>query len=93
MKQPLVITRTKERERRTGMTENVALIPELCHAAELTNDMRINFRPMKTVAEHTRVGPSQRVRLMGFNKCLQSTLDTMITIKGTVIPGGHYFSQ
>lgn len=80
--QPLLITRTKERQRRAGLTENIALIPELCRATGLTEDMRTNFRLMKAVAEHTRVGPNQRVqRLLDFNKRLQRTPDSMTTMR------------
>lgn len=40
--------------------------------------MRANFRLMKAVAEHTRIGPAQRVRrLLDFNRRLINTPDSM----------------
>ena len=39
----------------------ILLIPELCHMTGLTDEMRSDFRVMKDLAVHTRVGPAQRV--------------------------------
>lgn len=79
----MLISRSKDRQRRQGQDDLIALIPELCRATGFTDEMRTNFRLMKAVAEHTRVGPAQRVRrLLAFNErirqtpeCVQALLD------------------
>ena len=48
-------------DQRRGMDGPILLIPELCHMTGLTDEMRSDFRVMKDLAVHTRVGPSQRV--------------------------------
>lgn len=76
--QPLLMSSSKERSRRGGQQELIALIPELCRATGLTDENLRNFRLMKAVAEHTRVGPANRIqRLMRFNERLRNTPDSM----------------
>ncbi|KAK7869731.1 hypothetical protein R5R35_011798 [Gryllus longicercus] len=71
--QPMLISRTKPRERRAGMSEMVYLVPELCRLTGLTDDMRANFNLMRALAEHTRVGPKMRVqKLLNFGRRLRS---------------------
>lgn len=78
MEQPLIKSRSTERRVRAGEYEVIALIPELCRPTGLTEDMRNNFRLMRTVAEYTRIGPAQRVRrLTDFNRRLHSTPDSI----------------
>ena len=43
-KQPLLVSRNTDRGRRGGQQDVIALIPELCRATGLTDDMRSNFR-------------------------------------------------
>nr|AJW77406.1 piwi-like protein 2 [Alitta virens] len=62
-RQPLLIHRPKEKDRRRGkfkMPETISLIPELCHLTGLSDDMRSNFSVMKDVGSHTRLTPTQR---------------------------------
>lgn len=76
--QPLVLSRIKEKQRKLGPPEMIALIPELCRATGLTDEMRTNFRLMKAVAEHTRIGPGLRVkRLIDFNQRIRRSTEAM----------------
>lgn len=43
-RQPLILSRSKDRQKRAGQADLIALIPELCRATGLTEDMRSNFR-------------------------------------------------
>nr|XP_033336473.1 piwi-like protein Siwi [Megalopta genalis] len=71
--QPMLVSRVKPRERRAGQTELIYLIPELCRATGLTDDMRGNFHLMRALSEHTRVAPRSRIdKLMMFNRRLSS---------------------
>ncbi|OAD55711.1 Protein piwi, partial [Eufriesea mexicana] len=70
--QPMLVTRLKPKERRSGQTELVYLVPELCRATGLTDNMRENFHLMRALAEHTRVSPRARIdKLMIFNRRLR----------------------
>lgn len=81
-RQPLILSRSKDKQRRNGQADLIALIPELCRATGLTEDMRSNFRLMKAVAEHTRIGPGQRIRrLLDFNQRLKRTPEAMEVLK------------
>ena len=51
-------------DQRRGMDGPILLIPELCHMTGLTDEMRSDFRVMKDLAVHTRVGPKDRVDTM-----------------------------
>ncbi|XP_076626994.1 aubergine [Colletes latitarsis] len=71
--QPMLVTKLKPRERRAGQAEFVYLVPELCRATGLTDNMRNNFHLMRALAEHTRVNPRSRTdKLMIFNRRLRS---------------------
>ncbi|XP_065212206.1 piwi-like protein Siwi isoform X2 [Planococcus citri] len=61
-RQPMLISKTSARDRRAGMPEMVYLVPELCIMTGLNDSMRSNYTLMRAVAEHTAVGPSDRVR-------------------------------
>lgn len=43
------------------MPETILLIPELCRMTGLTDAQRANFQLMRALANHTRVGPPQRM--------------------------------
>lgn len=45
--QPLLISLTKARERRSGEAEYVYLVPELCRLTGLTDEMRADFHLMR----------------------------------------------
>lgn len=71
--QPLLISKSKSKEMRAGLPESVYLVPELCRLTGLTDEMRQNYRLMSALAEHTRVGPSQRMsKLLNFSERLRS---------------------
>lgn len=56
------------------MAEQIALIPELCRATGITNDMRTNFNLMKACADYTRLDPmNYQRRLHTFNKRLKDS--------------------
>ncbi|XP_022818139.1 piwi-like protein Siwi [Spodoptera litura] len=69
--QPLLISRSKPRDIRAGMPELVYLVPELCRQTGLTDEMRSNFKLMKALDAHTKIGPDVRIqKLMAFNQRL-----------------------
>ncbi|XP_063975996.1 piwi-like protein Siwi isoform X2 [Diachasmimorpha longicaudata] len=72
-RQPLLVSRSSARDRRAGKDEIIYLVPELCKATGLTNDMRNDFRLMSALAEHTRVEPRKRIdKLLAFNRRLHN---------------------
>ncbi|XP_037033212.1 protein aubergine-like isoform X2 [Bradysia coprophila] len=80
--QPLLISKLKERDLRGGQTENILLIPELCRATGLTDNMRSDHRLMSAVAIYTRLAPKARVeRLNAFNQRLQNTTESVNNFK------------
>lgn len=73
MGQPLLVSRATARNIRAGMAEYILLVPELCRATGLTDEMRGNFGLMRDMSQHTRLSPAQRVeRLLKFNQRLQT---------------------
>lgn len=67
--QPLIISRSKPRDIRAGMPELVYLVPELCRMTGLSDEMRTNFKLMRALDTHTKIGPDKRVqKLMNFNQ-------------------------
>lgn len=69
--QPLLISRSKPRDIRAGMPELVYLIPELCRQTGLTDEMRANFKLMRALDVHTKIGPDMRIqKLLNFNQRL-----------------------
>ncbi|KAG8042448.1 hypothetical protein G9C98_005082 [Cotesia typhae] len=71
--QPLLVARLPMRDRRAGKDELLYLIPELCKATGLTDEMRTNYKLMAKLATFTRLTPERRIdRLLHFNKRLQS---------------------
>ncbi|XP_022814819.1 piwi-like protein Siwi isoform X1 [Spodoptera litura] len=69
--QPLLISRSKPRDIRAGMPELVYLVPELCRQTGLTDQMRNDFKLMKALDAHTKIGPDVRVnKLLQFNRNL-----------------------
>jgi aubergine-like protein len=70
--QPLLISRSKQRDLRAGKAECVYLVPELCTMTGLTDDMRANFFLMKDLSQYTRVNAGSRIeRLNEFNRRLK----------------------
>ncbi|KAK4886012.1 hypothetical protein RN001_002283 [Aquatica leii] len=82
MDQPMLISRAKAREIRAGMAETIYLVPELCRMTGLTDAQRANFQLMRALAEHTRVGPSQRItHLMKFSDRLRQKPEIVNELK------------
>lgn len=74
----MLISRPTEKNIRGGQNEFIMLIPELCRATGITDEMRSNFRLMKAMGEHTRIQPDRRIeRLRIFNRRLQSSKASM----------------
>lgn len=75
--QPMLISRSKAREIRSGQPELIALVPELCRPTGLTEEMRNNFQLMRDMSVHTRLGPETRIqRLLAFNSRLNQTKES-----------------
>ncbi|XP_011305104.1 protein aubergine-like [Fopius arisanus] len=67
--QPLFVSRSSARDRRAGKNDIIYLVPELCRATGLTDEMRSDFRLMSALAMHTRVNPHRRIdKLLAFNR-------------------------
>ncbi|XP_046997505.1 piwi-like protein Siwi isoform X1 [Schistocerca americana] len=70
-RQPLLVSRSKPRERRAGQADLIYLVPELCKMTGISDDMRANFHLMRALADHTRVAPEARIqKLLQFNERL-----------------------
>ncbi|XP_033230969.1 piwi-like protein Siwi isoform X2 [Belonocnema kinseyi] len=69
--QPLLVSRSKPKDRRAGQAELLYLVPELCRTTGLTDEMRSNYPTMNALATHTKLDPKARIeRLMSFNRRL-----------------------
>lgn len=60
LNQPLLIVKPSNKAMRRKRDEMILLIPELCNMTGLTDRMKADFRLMKAVAEHTKLGPEPR---------------------------------
>jgi aubergine-like protein len=60
-KQPLLVSRPKDRDRRGGMTGPILLVPELCFMTGLTDEQRSDFRLTSSLSQWTRMEPNKRV--------------------------------
>ncbi|XP_034253131.1 piwi-like protein Siwi [Thrips palmi] len=78
MRQPLLVSKAKAREIRAGRDEIIDLIPEVCYATGLSDNMRGKWQLMAAVSRHTRIQPAERVnRLLAFNRRLQTNPQVM----------------
>ncbi|OXU31859.1 hypothetical protein TSAR_014087, partial [Trichomalopsis sarcophagae] len=106
MRQPLLVSRSRSKDRRAGQEELVYLVPELCRSTGLTESMIKDRRLMSALAQYTRVSPRERIqKLMKFNTRLHSVpnvvtelqnwnlkLDKqLVTLKGRVLPADTIF--
>ena len=67
--QPLLVSMSKLREMKGGVSGSIFLVSELCNMTGLTNEQRANFALMKAMAEYTRQTPDKRVEaLNNFSK-------------------------
>ncbi|XP_014479566.1 PREDICTED: protein aubergine-like isoform X2 [Dinoponera quadriceps] len=72
MTQPMLVTKSKPKDRRADKGENIYLVPELCHATGFTDSMKENFRLTKAVSVYTRINPETRIsKLLTFSKRLR----------------------
>ncbi|XP_055696038.1 protein aubergine-like [Lutzomyia longipalpis] len=72
-RQPLLVSRAKARDIKAGRPEVLNLIPELCRLTGLTDHMRNDFRLMRDMAQHTRIGPDMRIkRFLDLNRRIQN---------------------
>uniref|UniRef100_A0A0K2UXM2 Piwi-like protein 1 n=1 Tax=Lepeophtheirus salmonis TaxID=72036 RepID=A0A0K2UXM2_LEPSM len=63
LKQPLLISLPRERDRRGGnmdKNQRIMLVPELCYMTGLSESQRSNFSLMKSLGEYTRQDPANR---------------------------------
>jgi len=60
-KQPLLVSKPKDRDRRGGMTGPILLVPELCFMTGLTDEQRSDFRLTSSLSQWTRMEPNKRV--------------------------------
>lgn len=74
----LLVSKAKERDLRSGKSELIYLIPELCRATGMTDEMRNNFKLMQDLSTYTRLNPENRVKALAkFNKRIQTTAESM----------------
>ncbi|XP_050672859.1 piwi-like protein Siwi [Leptidea sinapis] len=72
--QPLLVSRSSARELRAGLPPLVFLVPELCRLTGISDAMRSDFRLMKALDTHTKIGPDARIqKLLQFNRRLTQT--------------------
>ncbi|XP_043469025.1 piwi-like protein Siwi isoform X2 [Leptopilina heterotoma] len=77
MTQPMLVSTTNARQRRSGMPELIYLVPQLCRTTGLTDQMRNNFQLMKEVAKYTCADPNVRIeKLLSFNKRISQCTKT-----------------
>ncbi|XP_026465742.1 piwi-like protein Siwi [Ctenocephalides felis] len=75
--QPMLISRSTDKDIRSGLAKLQALVPELCRTTGLTDQMKNNNQLMSSLAEHTRVSPDNRIqKLLDFNQRLRNTPET-----------------
>ncbi|KAF3427934.1 hypothetical protein E2986_02003 [Frieseomelitta varia] len=71
--QPMLVTKSKTRDRNAMQAQMVYLVPELCRVTGIDQEMRENFTLMRDLADYTRVNPEARIRrLITFNERLRS---------------------
>lgn len=77
-KQFLIVSKAKARDLRAGQNELIYLIPELCRATGMTDEMRNNFRLMQDLSTYTRLNPESRVKALNkFKDRIQSTPESI----------------
>ncbi|XP_076473109.1 piwi-like protein 1 [Babylonia areolata] len=83
LNQPLLITRAKKKDLRSGQFPNIYLVPELCILTGLTESNRTNYALMRDVATYTRLEPEGRIqRLDTFIKQVHSTSAVVQELRG-----------
>uniref|UniRef100_T1GQW8 PAZ domain-containing protein n=1 Tax=Megaselia scalaris TaxID=36166 RepID=T1GQW8_MEGSC len=83
-RQPLLLTysRKKVGKGNAATQDTIILIPELCRATGITDNMRANFQLTRAMGDITRLNPDRRIeRLLMFNKRLQEQSNSMKVLK------------
>jgi hypothetical protein len=79
-KQPMLVSRPKKKNRKSGDDILIYLVPELCCMTGLTDNMRANPRLMQDLDKFTRLAPSQRVEwLQKFYKLLKTQREVSLS--------------
>ena len=73
MNQPLIVSKPSKRDVHRGDDKPAYLIPELCRSTGLTDDMRADFRLMKSLSEYLHQGPKGDFTLAFRCKCNSAT--------------------
>lgn len=82
IEQFMLVSKSKERDLRAGKPDLIYLIPELCRATGMTDQMRTNFNLMSKLAEFTRLNPENRAKsLEKFNTRIQTTPESVNVLK------------
>jgi aubergine len=77
LRQPLLIAKATARKIRGGKAEQILLVPELCRATGITDEMRTNFGLMQEMSQRTRMSPRDRVdRLRNYNQRLKTSAES-----------------
>uniref|UniRef100_A0A0K8TM02 Piwib n=1 Tax=Tabanus bromius TaxID=304241 RepID=A0A0K8TM02_TABBR len=80
--QPVLLSRSKEKQLRSGQSDLIILIPELCRVTGLGDAMRTNMQLMLALGRHTRLAPDMRIeRLKAFNRRLLKSEQSVNVLK------------
>ncbi|XP_074604112.1 piwi-like protein 1 [Brevipalpus obovatus] len=100
-RQPLLLVKPTERQKRGGQDEPIVLIPELCLLTGLTDQMRNDFDLRSEIGRHTRLDPATRetklrnfMRSLATNNTVRSEMNSwnlgfqmsLIELPGRVLP-------
>lgn len=78
----MLISVNRDRTRRGGGENLIALIPELCRPTGLTDAMKRDFRLGRMIGEVTRPVPEQRVNLLhGFCQRVLNQVDSVRVLR------------
>lgn len=78
----MLVSNAKARDLRAGRADHIYLIPELCRATGMTDEMRANFKLMQELATYTRLNPDKRVKaLKKFNNRVQTTPESVNVLR------------
>ncbi|KAH0944593.1 hypothetical protein HN011_003309 [Eciton burchellii] len=71
VKQPMLVVKSRLKDRHVGPGDTIYLVPELCCATGLTDSMKNNYKLMSSLSLHTRLHPRSCIKkLMDFHEKL-----------------------
>jgi len=80
--QPMLVSMPTLREKRSGVSGPVLLVPELCFMTGLSDEQRANFNLMKAMGDYTRQDPVKRIQsLKGFSKRIKENEEIQNELK------------